>query len=273
MKIHQKEEWHDFLGAYDYTARLGRDRWAWEWLRRTSAYREIAFAYSDNAVSVQTVCHGIKLKCLRAPQPEAAKFGLAYFVNPDLNALSADVIWCRTQHPRPVCIEVVSCQPGTVDLILQRTIRKCQIVHFLDADGCQHLLLKGAGCVLQVRVEGLSLLDTEPREMKMVMDEWDDFDSYAAILKKAKRVYGDHDTSAPSWGAAALSMRNALICADAREAGLSKYQMAEIIYGADHVARERKNGGRALRDAMRRYLAKADAMLAGDYKDLLVPRP
>ncbi len=273
MIVSRKAEWHDFISAYDYTAKLGRDRWAWEWLRRIPAFREAAFANYHGAVSDKTVTHNIKLKKVRGAQPEAEAFGLAYFPDPDLYALNADVVWSRKKHPRPVSIEVVACAPGTIDMVLQRTLRHCQVVHFTDADNHQHLLVKGAGCVLQVRVDGLSLLDRAPREMKMLLPEWDELDHYIGILKQAKRVFGEHDSDAPVWTAKALQYRNALICADARTAGLNLYQMAEIIYGPDHVAREKARGGRALRDAMRRFLAKADKMLAGGYKDLLVPKP
>lgn len=273
MNVHQKDEWHDFVSAYDYTSNLGQDRWAWEWLRRIPAFREAAYANCHGAVSEKVACHGIKLKKMRAAQPGAEAFGLTYFPNPDLDALSADVIWSRDTHPRPITIEVVACAPGTIDMILQRTIHKCEVVHFLDAHNHQHLLIKGAGCVLQLRVEGLSLLDTEPREMKILLPEWDNLDLNFSLMKQAKRVYSDNDTNAPIWSAKVLQYRNALICIDARTAGLSAYQMAEIIYGSDHVAKEKERGGRALRDAMRRFLAKGDEMLAGAYKELLHPKP
>lgn len=273
MKIQQKEEWHDYLAAYDYTAKLGRDRWAWEWLRRNQEFRKAAFSNSVENITTREACYGIKLRKLRAAQPEAEAFGLAYFPNPDLSALHADVIWSRKSFPRPVCVQVIPAEAGVVDEIFHRSVRKCHVTHFTDAEGHQDLLLRGAGCVLQVRVEGLSLVTQEPREMKLVLDEFVDWERHVKVLKRAVRVYGDDDTSDPQWSQKALQYRNALICIDAADAGLTKLQMAEIIYGADRVREERNSNGRQLKDAMRRYCAKGEEMRSGGYLDLLSSLP
>lgn len=273
MRIQQKDGWHDFLSDYDYTANLGRDRWAWEWLRRNPDFRKAAFAHPVEDISTRETCYGIRIRKLRAAQPEAEAFGLAYFPNPDLGALRADVIWSRKTYPRPVCVQVISAEAGAVDEIFQRTVRKCHITHFTDAEDHQHLLLRGAGCVLQVRVEGLPLVTLEPREMKLILDEFADWERYVKVLKRAVRVYGDDDTSTPQWSQKALQARNALICIDAADAGLTKLQMAEIIYGADRVREERNSKGRKLKDAMRRYCAKGEEMRAGGYVELLSSLP
>ncbi len=85
MKIHENRDLGDVVRKYDYTAKLGRDRWAWEFLRRSVEFRNIARAYSseDHVSRRPGPFPGVTLLKLRRPQPEAEAWGLAFFPNPD----------------------------------------------------------------------------------------------------------------------------------------------------------------------------------------------
>ena len=48
MKIHGNRDLGEVVRKYDYTAKLGRDRWAWEFLRRDAGFRDIARRHSSD---------------------------------------------------------------------------------------------------------------------------------------------------------------------------------------------------------------------------------
>ena len=64
------------LDDYAYTCRLSRSRWAWEFLRRNSEFRQAALRAGDSQISEKPACHGIRLLRPLCDQIDAEKFGL-----------------------------------------------------------------------------------------------------------------------------------------------------------------------------------------------------
>lgn len=273
MTIHQNRDLSDVLPKYDYTAKLGRDRWAWEFARRDGEFRDIARFYNagDHVSRRPGPFPRVSLLKLRRAQPEAEARGLAFFPDPDLNALEADVFWSADRYPRDVCVHVVHVAPHVVDEYLMLALQRCHITHLTGTGGNQQFILRGAGCALQVRAEGVSMLSEQPHKMHLTIEGDECLDAKLDVLKKARRVYGDHETCAPRWTRQARELRDALVCLDCREAGLSYWDMAEIIHGREHVETIRNRGSRALKDAMRRNLQRGEALRDGGFRDLLLP--
>lgn len=274
MQIHELKELSDILPKYDYTSKLGRDRWAWEFYRREPELRDMAHFYSamDDVSSKPAPCPNVTFLKLRRPQPEAEACGLCFFPNPDVNAIAADVFWSVERYPREVCVHVVETGPGVADEYLTLALERCGITHLTCYDTTEQFILRGAGCALQVRAEGLSLLSDLPHKMVLTIEGDECFDSKVETLKKAHRVYGDHDDGPPQWTRSGRELRDALICLDAKEAGLSYWEMAEIVHGRRHVESIRRRGSRALKDAMRRNLRRGEALRDGGFRELLMPR-
>ena len=272
MKLHQTRDLGDVVRKYDYTAKLGRDRWAWEFLRRGTEVRNIARRYSsDEQVSRRPGhCPSVTLLKLRRPQPEAEAWGLAFFPGPDLDALAADVFWSAVRYPRDVYVHVVHAAPDYVDEYLLLALQRCQITHLTGCDGREQFILRGAGCAQQVRAGGLSLLCAEPHRMLLTIEGDECLDAKLATLKKARRVYGDHVTGPPRWTRQARELRDALVSLDCKAAGLSYWETAEVIHGREHVDTIRSRGSRALKDAMRRNLRRGEALRDGGYRDMLL---
>lgn len=271
MKIHENSDLGDVVRKYDYTAKLGRDRWAWEFLRRGVEFRDIARLHSsDDHVSRRPgPCPSVTLLKLRRPQPEAEAWGLAFFPDPDLDALQADVFWSAARYPRDVCVYVVHAAPPVIDEYLMLALQRCQITHLTGFDGNEQFILRGAGCAQQIRAEGVSLLAAEPHKMLVTIAGDECPDAKLATLKRARRVYGDHETGPPRWSRQGREFRDALVSLDCRAAGLSYWEMAEIIHGREHVDTIRSRGSRALKDAMRRNLQRGEALRDGGFRDLL----
>lgn len=75
MKIRECRELSDVLSNYDYTSKLGRDRWAWEFYRRDPEFRDIAHHYNagDHVSRKAAPCRGVTLLKLRSAQSEAGE--------------------------------------------------------------------------------------------------------------------------------------------------------------------------------------------------------
>lgn len=271
MKISEVRELQDILPKYDYTAKLSRDRWAWEFYRRDPEFYEIAQYYHqrDFISSIQGARRLTLLK-LRRPQPEAEACGLAFFPNPDASALRANVFWSANSYPRDICVQVVPTAPGVVDELLIQAMKHCEIIHFTGVDGAEQFLLRRDTCTVQISSEGMSLLSHEPHRMRIVLDGHEDMDEKLAILKSAQRLMAGEEDPVPPFTEKSVDFRNALICIDAKVAGLSFWEMAEIIYGADHVRSNKSRGSRSLKDAMRRSLKLGEELRDGGFRRLLV---
>jgi len=63
--------------AYDYTAALPRRGWAWEFLRRDSAYRR-AWTDASAAVAIETPAPNLTVMTARAELREMAHWGLFF---------------------------------------------------------------------------------------------------------------------------------------------------------------------------------------------------
>ena len=273
MRLRQLKDLPDVLGRYDYTAGLGRDRWAWEFCRRNPEFREIAGFYSAGSdVSARPApCPGVTLLKLRRPQPDAEARGLCFFPNPEANALAADVFWSNNLYPRDICVQVVEADPGRADTYEALALERCTITHLTGYDGQEQFILRGAGCAVQIRAGGLSLLSGVPHRMVLTIEGDECFETKMEVLKKAHRVFGDESPAGPAWPRPERELRDALVCLDAKEAGLSYWEMAEILHGRDHVDLIRARGSRALKDAVRRKLRRGECLRDGGFRELLLP--
>lgn len=274
MNIKPLNTARDFRARYDYTAKLSRSRWAWEFLRRNAEFRSEALEMCADAVS-STRCAALDRVTLlkqRDPDRAAEAWGLIFFPHPDVTALKAEVFWSDDLFPSPVGVHVIACAPNLVDPIFKKTLEKCDVSHLRDANDREHLLLRGAGCVVQSRCTGLSLMSKTPYRLHFVLDNIEDLQDKIATLNAATEVYGDDDVGPPRWSARGERYRNMLIALDAKDAGLTLRQTAEIIHGKSHVAANWSNDNHRLKDSIRRLRRSGEALRAGGYKQLLLAK-
>tara|TARA_R110001606_G_scaffold47570_1_gene121224 strand:+ start:52440 stop:53279 length:840 start_codon:yes stop_codon:yes gene_type:complete len=256
--------------AYAYTWKLSRSRWAWEFLRRNPRFLEDASRHDPEEVSYRPACRSITLVRPRCDQAEAERWGLAFFPDVRANGFEADVFWSGALYPRTVSVHVGPRGEHELCEIYEETTRLCNIVHLTDRVGREHLLLKGDGCVVQVRCEGLSLLCPEPVRMQIVLDGVSDLDAKMKILAKAREIYKHRqEASAPVWTRHRRALCHALIALDCHMAGLSHYETACVIYGPDRAAHAWGEPGGAMKGEMKRALKKGLHYKRGGYTELL----
>ena len=203
------------LKRYDYLWRLSADRWAWEYLRRNPVFRFDAACCSTEDVSEREApCAPIRLLRPRVPQTLAQRWGLLMMADPDQTGLEADVFWSRAAHPDQV---EVYCGPRGEEercSIWDRTVPYCRITHLTDRHGREFLLLRGNGCVVQVRCTGLSLLGMEQVRLEL---------------------------------------------------GMSRREIATVLYGKEAVESEWADDRGSMRDAVKYLVSKAEGLRDGGY--------
>ncbi|MBM57679.1 DUF2285 domain-containing protein [Hyphomonas sp.] len=258
------------LDDYEHTCRLSRSRWAWEFLRRNPEFRRAALSSDQSRISEKPACHGVRLIRPDCDQSEAEKFGLVFFPDIDANGHDANAFWNPAIYARTLTVQVTPRHAGDRDEIFEQTVATCEVIHLTDRVGRESLLIRGNGHVLQVACSGLSLLSMEPVKMKLIIEDVTTLDETLRLISRAQRVLGKADEAEkPEWTRSSLAWRNALIAIDAHEAGLNYFETAAIIYGEQRATEAWQSPSRAMKDEMRRALARGRELRDGGYRDLL----
>ncbi|MCB9961702.1 MAG: DUF2285 domain-containing protein [Hyphomonas sp.] len=269
MKLHEAG-----IQQYDYTWKLSRSRWAWEFLRRNPEFLADTARHSADELSTREACRSITIIRPRTDQCDAERWGLAFFPDPSQNGFDANVFWSAGLYPRQVQVQVGPCGPGEHCDIYEKTTSVCRIIHLTDTSGRELLLLKGNGCVVQVRCTGMSLLAMEPVRMRFLIEGGENLEQRYRILKEAHRIYGDDSSHEFAiWSRGGLSLRNALVAFDCHAASLSLRDTAAVIYGKDRADEAWAGPSRSMKDEMRRARARGIELVGGGYRDLLIQSP
>ena len=253
------------LARYDYLWRLSPDRWAWEYLRRNTEFIADANLHADTDLSeIKTPCEGVRLLRSRVPQKLAARWGLVFMPDPVKSALEADAVWLKTAFPDQVEVNCTPLARGKRCDIWERTLRHCKVTHITDRAHREFLLLRGNGCVVQVRCTGLSLLGIEPVRMKLQISDMNAYERKIKAQKEAMRAFGDNpDAQTPIWSKSTHMLRDGLIALDGLALGLTHREIAIILHGKETVERDWKST--SLKSSMRYLINKARALRDGNY--------
>lgn len=250
------------LRHYDYLWRLMPDRWAWEYLRRNPLFREDATTWAPGQIAEGRACEDrIRIIRSRVPQTLAERWGLALMPDPTLSAIEADVIWQGEIYPDQIEVHVSPRSADESCEIFERTVPVCDVTHFTDGLGREFLLLRGKGCVVQVRCTGLSLLSLAPVRMKLQLSDVDAFERQLKTYKEALAIYGpEPDAQTPLWTKRTQMLRDGLVALDCQEAGLCRREIACVLYGDEAVEAGWAAGNSSMRDNVRYLLAKAEGL-------------
>lgn len=260
------------LAGYDYLSRLSPDRWAWEYLRRNPRYRrDHALCAGEGPSEALAPCAPIRMLKSRARPGLAGRWGLVFLPDPALGGFEADAVWSEAAFPGQVEIHCSPRGPGETCDLWERTLPIAKITHVSDSLGREYLLVRGRGCVVQVRCTGLPLIGLEPVRMKFTVPDIDAYERMARGQTAVLDLYGDGpDLSVPLWTKTTQILRNGLIALDCLEKGMSRREIAAQLYGEARVAEAWNDDRGSLRDAVRYLVRKAEGLRDGGYlMDLL----
>jgi len=255
------------LKRYDYLWRLSPDRWAWEYLRRNSDFRRDANLRGEDDISeMMAPCAPVRILRSRVSQNLADRWGLLVMPDPDKNGFEADVFWNRTVHPDQVEVHCAPRSESEACSIFERTIHVCKVTHLTDAQGREFLLLRGNGCVIQVRCSGMSLLGIEKVRMKLTISDMDAYERKLKAQREALAVWGqDYDRQTPLWTKRTQILRDGLIALDCLELGMSRRDIAAVLYGKEAAEAEWSDEFGAMRDSVKYIVKKAEGLRDGGY--------
>lgn len=255
------------LARYDYLSRLSADRWAWEYARRNPDLRRDAKLRAEDDISERTVpCADIRLLKSNNPQRLAQRWGLLFMPDPGLNGFEANAVWNKHAYPHQVEVNCSPRAPGESCDIWDRTVPIFQITHVTDLQAREFLLIRGKGCVVQVRCTGVSLLGLEPVRMKLTIS---DLKAYERKLKAQKAALAlieeDSEPEAPLWTKTTQILRDGLVALDCLELGMSRREIAIVLNGKAAVDAEWNDETATMRDAIRYIIKKAEGLRDGGY--------
>ena len=253
------------LAAYDYLSQLAPDRWAWEFLRRNRRFRRDAAARKAGDVSERPApCEDIRLLRSRVPQTLAERWGLVFMPDPALDAYRADAVWNAFAFPDQVTVHAVPRAPEERCEIHDRSMRAFNVTHITDAAGREFLLLRKNGHVIQVRSIGISFLGLEPVRINLTIPDLESYKRRVKLQEAALQVLGEDEIEpAPQWTKTTQILRNGLVALDALDAGLTRRDIATMLYGAERVDAEWD--GPSLKHSVRYLVQKAAALRDGGY--------
>ena len=256
------------LARYDYLSWLSPDRWAWEYLRRNIEFKRDASMRSPNDVSDVSSSYLKPARILRprVTQTLAERWGLLFMPDPELNGYEVNAVWSHYVFPDQVEVNCTPRKPGQNCDIWDRTIAHCQVTHITDRSAREYLLVRGRGCVAQIRCTGMSLLGLEPVRMKLQISDMQAYDQKLKRQKEIMKLYGDGpDRSEPLWTKTTQILRNGLIALDCQALGMKHRDIAAVLYGEEAVAENWGDDCNSIRSQLRYVIRKAEGLRDGGY--------
>jgi hypothetical protein len=255
------------LAGYDYLSRLSMNRWAWEYLRRNPGYRRDYALCSDLAPSESLApCAPIRMLNDWSQQGLAGLWGLVFFPDPGLDGFQADAVWNEAAFPGQVEIHCSPLEPDERCDLLEPTLPIAKITHVSDRLGREYLLVRGKGCVVQVKCTGLPLIGMEPVRMKFTLSDIEAYERMAKGQKAVLELYGEGpDLSAPLWTKTTQVLRDGLVALDGLARNMTRREIAVLLYGEARVADGWSQGGGCMRDAVKYLVRKAEGLRDGGY--------
>lgn len=233
-----------------WQAQLPRRGWAWEFLRRHAAYR------ADYLASF-----------VGAADPGA--WGLLHFCDPDLDAMSAAVLWRPEESPEVLSL-TASQQPGDGIRLDFDRLPRCAFRHF-DAKLQRHDLLIGeAGRFLQLTVFGERCIG-QAGLLVSALGDHAEITARTVALLRLNDVLATGSMCASLYPAEnrARRLSQVLTALDGSLHGLSQREIAHQMVGSWRVEREWNHPNENLRDQVRRAVACGRQLMTGGYRQFL----
>lgn len=265
--------WTPEPSAYDWTLDLSPFGWAWEFLRRNSAYREEAAstlardaARGDKAVIHHRREDGGLWAVERRPEPEASRWGLEHFVHPDRPADEAAVFWTE------------DALGGDLEVFLKLGVEAGgDALRLADIPGRKAVLIR-PGVRVRLLVEGPGYADmlgtpapAEPPSddvsLALGVGGWSGLDVQLARLAAFAAFCRSGGEGPAPRRRSARRLRDALVALDGWLDGRAYREIAHAFHDPDEIEQDWRGPG-AIKLRMRRRVAGGVA-LTGGYRRLL----
>lgn len=262
---------------YAYLKNVTLGSWAWEFARRWPDYANAHADHREGALTRTNRPCGMEILELSRPEPDAARFGLSFFVSPRRTCLDAPIFWTEEANHRVTTVDVRAVERSLSDRCLEGLFNlsrlDCRRSLFIDYDGTQHLRIVYCKRSIQLRCEGDSLLLGDV-DLRFILRFFGPVDAKIETLRRLKMIYDGflpEQPAGPQWTSTALGLRDALIALDVHLEGGSHRDAAMVIYGKEDGIERYKSPDESVRNRMRRLRKKGLSLMQGGYLDLMNP--
>jgi len=233
---------------------LTRRGWAWEFLRRSSAYR-VGFAQHGTA------------------DADAASWGLLRYENPTLDAREAAVFWRADDCPSVLRLTALRGSEHVAQVPFNLDHITCRMAfHHSDSGDRSDVLFAEAGRFLQVSISGTE----DIRGAVLFMPALEPPQNVTARAASFRRLndlmqHGHLRQALYPQEPRAPRLINVLKALDGSLAGLPHREVAMLLFSKERV--ETDWGGRQhhLRDQVRRAISYGHGLMDGGYRQFLRP--
>lgn len=255
--------------AYDYTARLARREWAWEFLRRNADFR-IAWRTAQLEYGLVGYDAGTTMIVSQHEHPSLETWGLLYATAPDQDARMASVFWSPDIYTGVLRLTAfpLSARIDATPFLLRDIA--CASVLLEIPNAPQHLLFADNGRGLQLVVEGADVL----RPVRLMTNSAPDV-AYAAAQIRALHCFNDLrltgrlNVSSLQRDPLTPRLRHVLRVLDGSLSGASFQDIARAVSPTDFSTEGWLGRVGGMRDRIRRALRRGCHLMKGGYRTLL----
>ena len=255
--------------AYDYTARLARREWAWEFLRRNRDFRS-AWRNAQLEYGLAGYDAGTTIVLSQHERPALEAWGLLYSTAPDQDAFMASVFWSPEIYSGVLRLTAfpLSAQIDATPFLLRDI--SCGSVFLEIPNAPQNLLFSDHGRGLQLVVEGADML----RPVRLMANSAPDVSLASAQLRALHcfndlRLTGRLNVSSLQRDPLTPRLRHVLRVLDGSLSGASFQEIARAVSPDDYSTEGWHGRAGGMRDRIRRALRRGCHLMNGGYRSLL----
>lgn len=260
---------------YAYLKNVTLGGWAWEFARRWPDYADAHAHHRDGALTRTRRPCGTEVLKLSRHEPDAARFGLSFFVSPRRTSLDAPIFWTEEANHRVTTVDVRAVKASARNRCLEGLFNlsrlTCRRSLFIDHDGTQHLRIVYCKRSIQLRCEGDSVLLGDV-DLHFILRFFGPVDAKIETLRRLRMMYEGflpEQPTGPQWTTKALYLRDALIALDVYLSGGSHRDAAMVIYGETEGTERYNEPNQSIRNRVRRLRKKGLLLMRGGYLDLM----
>lgn len=253
----QTADWRD---AEAYAPLLGAERatFAWEWLRRDEGYRQAAARAGSEGSCIEN--------------PDAARWALHRFEDPELSALEARPIWRAEKYPFVLAASAEEDRPAGESFDLRRFEALATLVR--SSSGTEHLLFSDGLKGIRLDIVGGTILKG-PVRLHYRLSGLDEVQGPLLVLRRLLALWRHGRFATKLHAAEAKAARFVLMLRayDALMSGATQRHIAGELLDRDALQERWRVRSPAVRLSVQRLVRGAAEMAAGGYQLLLGPRP
>jgi hypothetical protein len=258
--------WDRRLSDYAYTRGLDQGGWAWEFLRRNAAFRrDCRTNRAGHPVAIRHVSGAVVLR-LRRRILAAEYWGLQFFADPHKAGDKTPVFWLAEIARNSVHCTLRETN-GSRDSVLSLT----------DFTGQRQVLVTPKEEFIVISTQHMSACMAVKNSTLLFGNcavtfetrSLDDASRTYETLRTLRRLRSRNGPDETTQGRQRLKYLQYLIALDGRLANRSYREIAEVLYGTQHVAPHWANDNRGYKSKVRRAVEKGIALMNGGYRTLL----